>query len=285
MYGLTLTRHLTASTFLEFTRDALLRHEAANNLMLGIALRLDRHPERIERQPYLATIGDGRGLAAAGLMTPPYKLVVFGERGADPAAWQLMAQDLLAEPWPVPGVLGPSEVAAAFAWAWSQATGHGWRPGMSERVYELRRVIPPPPPGGSLRLATDADLDLVIAWMLDFIRDTGVQDPPDQVPQMARIKIVDRLLFLWEVDGAAVSMAGATRPGVHSISIGPVYTPPEQRRKGYAAACVAALSQRLLDSGFEFCTLFTDLANPTSNSIYQQIGYRPVCDFNEYLFA
>ena len=97
-------------------------------------------------------------------------------------------------------------------------------------------------------------------------------------------KIADRLLYLWDVGGVPVSLAGGTRPGVHCISVGPVYTPPEHRCRGYASACVAALSQHLLDAGWEFCTLFTDLANPTSNSIYQKIGYRPVCDFNEYLF-
>ena len=79
-------------------------------------------------------------------------------------------------------------------------------------------------------------------------------------------------------------MALKIRPTPHGISVGGVYTPPEQRRHGYASSCVAALSQQLLDAGCEFCSLFTDLGNPTSNDIYQQIGYRPVCDTQEILF-
>jgi predicted GNAT family acetyltransferase len=81
-----------------------------------------------------------------------------------------------------------------------------------------------------------------------------------------------------------VSMAGSARPVGKGITIGLVYTPPEKRRKGYAAALVAALSQHMLDSGYEYCTLFTDLANPTSNEIYQRIGYRPIADYDTYLF-
>jgi predicted GNAT family acetyltransferase len=79
-------------------------------------------------------------------------------------------------------------------------------------------------------------------------------------------------------------LAGAARPTVNGIAIGPVYTPPQFRGKGYASSLVAKLSQHLLDQGRTFCTLFTDLANPTSNRIYQNIGYRPVCDYTVYRF-
>ncbi len=69
------------------------------------------------------------------------------------------------------------------------------------------------------------------------------------------------------------------------MRIGPVYTPPEQRGHGYASALVAGVSQWLLDAGNQFCFLFTDLRNPTSNHIYQVIGYQPVGDFTEYSFS
>jgi predicted GNAT family acetyltransferase len=63
-----------------------------------------------------------------------------------------------------------------------------------------------------------------------------------------------------------------------------VYTPPDRRRRGYATAAVAALTQQLLNSGSRYCCLYTDLANPTSNSVYRRIGYRPVCDIDQYSF-
>ncbi len=279
-----LTRHPDAVAFLSQTQAALLEHEAANNLMLGLCLRLKRHPERIERPPYFATVTAAGDLLAAAVMTPPYNLIVFGPRGADPAAWRLIAADLRRGAWPVPGVLGPSDVADLFAQTWAATGGGSYRPGMSERIYELRQVIPPAVPGGGLRPATETDLELATAWGVAFIQEAGLHDPPEQTRKNMATKIADRLLYLWDVGGVPVSLAAGTRPGMHGISVGPVYTPPVYRCRGYASACVAALSQRLLDAGWEFCTLFTNLANPISNSIYQKIGYRPVCDFNEYLF-
>jgi uncharacterized protein len=80
------------------------------------------------------------------------------------------------------------------------------------------------------------------------------------------------------------TMAASTRPTRNGITVNNVYTPPHQRKKGYASACVAALSQKQLDSGYKYCCLFTDLANPTSNQIYMDIGYQPVCDFGEHKF-
>jgi predicted GNAT family acetyltransferase len=75
-------------------------------------------------------------------------------------------------------------------------------------------------------------------------------------------------------------MAGNPRKTKNTISIGPVYTPPEFRKKGYASALVARLSQKNLDAGYQKCVLLTDLKNPTSNKIYQEIGYKSVCDVN-----
>jgi hypothetical protein len=91
-------------------------------------------------------------------------------------------------------------------------------------------------------------------------------------------------MYVWVNGGKPVSMVCHTGPTPHGIRVSFVYTPPEQRRKGYASACTAALSRRLLDAGYQFCFLFTDLGNPTSNHIYQDIGYRPVCDVDEYRF-
>jgi len=91
--------------------------------------------------------------------------------------------------------------------------------------------------------------------------------------------------MLWEVDGRPVSTASAARAQRHGVTISRVYTPPEHRRHGYASACVAALSQRQLDAGYEYCCLYTDLANPTSNAIYQRIGYVPLADASHYRFV
>ena len=102
--------------------------------------------------------------------------------------------------------------------------------------------------------------------------------------RMAEIRIANRDIYIWE-DGCSACMAAQTRPTAHGIGVSLVYTPADLRRKGYASASVAALSQMLLDSGRSFCALFADLANPTVNHIYQAIGYVPVADWESYVFG
>jgi hypothetical protein len=109
--------------------------------------------------------------------------------------------------------------------------------------------------------------------------------PQDLVLQRGVVEklIGQKALYIWQ-DEQPVSMAAQTRASTNGIAINAVFTPLEQRGKGYATACVAALSQRLLTGGRHFCTLFTDLANPTSNRIYQRIGFEALGDFEEWVF-
>jgi len=276
----------TAAEFLDAAGPALEAQESANNLMYGLALRLRQFPERIETAPYFAAVRRGSELHAAALMTPPHNLIVFSDHPASMAqAFNLMARSLLQAGWPVPGVLGPNEPALAFARVWQGLTGRAYRLNMRERCYELRQVIPPPQPPGYMRLAVPRDLDLAARWLYDFQHE-AVPDEAysrDSALSDARTKIGDQDMYLWE-DGEPVALAARTRPTPHGYVIGPVYTPPETRRKGYATALTAALSQLLLDSGKQHTALFTNLANPIANSIYQKIGYQPVCDFDVYLF-
>lgn len=279
-----LTTYTDARTFVTHARPALEEAEAANNLMIGIANRLVEHPERFKDAPYLATVTEGETVVAAAVMTPPNRVILHSGMGDDPAPLRWIAADLQSGGWRVPGVVGPSVAARAFAELWAAQTGRGYRPGMSERVYELRTVYPPSGVSGHLRLAQPDEQPLVVEWLIGFNRDAHLpQDERAVIEEHATLRITAGEYYVWD-DGGPVSLAGTGRHTSHGMAIGPVYTPPELRGRGYASACVAALSQHLLDEGWQFCCLFTDLANPTSNSIYQRIGYRPICDFNEYNF-
>jgi predicted GNAT family acetyltransferase len=277
-----LTRHQTADTFLAHAQAALEQHEAAHNLMIGIAVRLKEQPEGIKHPPYLATVTERDQLLAAAVMTPPHRVIIHAER-TDPAPLMLLAQDLREFAWQPLGTIGPAEAAHAFAEVWTALAGGAYRLLRHERVYELRRVIPPVGVPGRLRVAVEADTGLVADWFGAFHQELGLELGADSPAERARQRINERVVFLWE-DSAPVSLAARSRHSTHGVAIGPVYTPPAFRRRGYAGACVAALSQQMLDAGWEFCALFTDLANPTSNHIYQEIGYRPLGDFDEYGF-
>lgn len=288
-----LRRHDSAREFLERARAPLEVDEAANNLIVGISVRVAEHPEQIKFPAYFATVDDGGRLVAAAVRTPPYRVIAHSELGAEPAPLRLILEDLLdytasfdpeSPPGHITGVTGQSTPALAFARLWQERTGKPFKAGKSLRIYELRQVTPPMGVPGHLRPGRDDEVDLLADWILNFNIDANLSPSTSEVRELAERRIDSGDLFIWENEGRPVSMAAKTRPSSHGITISLVYTPRGLRNRGYASACVAALSQQMLDAGWEFCTLYTDLANPISNSIYQRIGYRPLCDSNEYDF-
>jgi predicted GNAT family acetyltransferase len=270
--------------FLEYCLPVLQQEEVANSLILGIAHKLRENLYYYgKKHPFMGILQEGNRLVAAALMTPPHNLVIGCAQEECSAAWPLLASALLDSGWSPPGVLGISEHARVFAEQWSHLTGSRYDLAMNERLYELRTVLLEPPATGSMRPARVADFDLVRRWQHAFVREALGDMEPLPTDERIKQRIENKDLFLW-VDAKPVSMAARTRPMGKGIAVGDVYTPPDHRRKGYASALVASLSQHLLDSGFTYCTLFTDLSNPTSNAIYQRLGYRPVCDYSLYKF-
>jgi predicted GNAT family acetyltransferase len=148
-------------------------------------------------------------------------------------------------------------------------------------------VLPVRGVAGGLRFAAEADRPRLLEWLAAFAHEALHEDDRDDAALNAivdhRLASAAAGLALWE-DGEAVSLAGFGGATPNGIRIGPVYTPPGLRGRGYASALVAALSQLLLDGGRRFCFLYTDLANPTSNAIYRRIGYRLVCESAELRF-
>jgi predicted GNAT family acetyltransferase len=177
----------------------------------------------------------------------------------------------------VPGVAGPTKVARAAARAWEQITRGRSALAMAMALHTLDRVQGPArPASGAIRPAAAADRDRLIEWMGDFAREAGIEDDP--------VHMVDRRpLYVWE-DGEPVSVVGLN-PAVAGVArIGPVYTPPVARGRGYASSAVAAVSRSALAAGARQCILYTDLANPGSNRIYAALGYRRVADWEERSF-
>ncbi|GAP13510.1 predicted acetyltransferase [Longilinea arvoryzae] len=275
----------SADAFLQHAQTTLLQDEAANGLMLGICIRLRDYPERILAAPFLFTIDrEPHQIVLAAIMTPPHNLILHCAETCDPSILEMLAGHLIAQGWAIPGVLGPAAISERFAERWAQRTGCQARVHQRQRGFELRQVIPPLPAPGRFRPAELSDLPLLTEWARAFYQDALHEDLTlEQARAMTALKIDDRQLYVWDAN-EPVSMAAVGRPTPHGISVSFVYTPPRQRGRGYASNCVAVLSQHMLDEGYQFCTLFTDLANPVSNAIYQHIGYRPIFDYTEYHF-
>jgi predicted GNAT family acetyltransferase len=194
-----------------------------------------------------------------------------------------LTDGLMANQWNVPAVVAEKHLAESFAEAWKTVRGCRWHEGMQQRIHQLRRVRISEYAPGIFRKATFQDMERAVAWGQAFHRECFGDTEPDRSPQVAEQKLSNGELFFWD-NPTPVSMAARTRPTPNGESIGLVYTPPEYRGQGYATSVVAALSQRILDDGKRFCCLYTDLANPTSNSIYQKIGYEPVADVIDIQF-
>jgi predicted GNAT family acetyltransferase len=176
-------------------------------------------------------------------------------------------------------VSGPTDVAQAFAERWSGRLGLSATVDLRERIYRAERVVPPTGIAGQARLARLKDRDLLVDWAEAFLLEAlGREAPEEAVDLIDRsMRTGTRIFHVWE-DGRPVSFAGVAGPTPNGIRIGPVYTPPEFRGHGYGSAITAAATQAQFDQGRRFVFLFTDLANPTSNKIYQSIGYEPVID-------
>ncbi|MHB1355090.1 MAG: GNAT family N-acetyltransferase [Anaerolineae bacterium] len=258
--------------------------ESTNILLLGVCGQLLQQPGRYPLPPHLFSVSDADGLRQVALVTPPNRMLSSLTRGDPVESAAALVAALREADITIPGVTGPNEASAAIASAWTQTTGQLCTPHTHLRAYELRVVNPLPPITGLLRPVNRADSDLVEQWHYDFSMEALGQANRADIQRSISRRVDDGSLFLWE-DGQPVCMAGCTRPLVHGISVGPVYTPPEFRRRGYATACVAALSSQLLAQGWHYCGLFANLANPTANAIYQRIGYQPVTDYTEYDFA
>ena len=156
------------------------------------------------------------------------------------------------------------------------AAGGTWRVRREQRAYQLDELTwPQPHPGGAARVAGAADVPLVERWLQEFAEAVGEDSgAPQQV--MHRVK-AGRVL-LWETAGVPVSMAGFSAIVAGQGRVTPVYTPPELRGRSYAGAVTCAASEAARMAGARWVLLFADLANPTSNALYQRLGYRPVGD-------
>lgn len=277
-----LREHDSADSFLAAASPLLSTDEARHNLAFGICHTLTTAPGRYP-VAHLWTVDDGSEVVAAALMTPPWNLLVVRPRSPD--ALEFLAEELADGGPELPGVTGAVPEADDFAKAWERCTGVHPRVRGRQGIYAVHDVKVPSGTPGEMRRATEADLDLLVEWMDAFMVE-AVPDDPHRDPEAAvreRLEGVRGGLALW-VDAETVSMAGFGGETPNGVRIGPVYTPPELRGRGYASALTAELSAELLAAGRSYCFLYTDLANPTSNRIYQNIGYEFVCDSAAYAF-
>lgn len=276
---LRLARHASAASFLQPAESWLMRAETENNLILGFVRAWAEEPSFFKTPPYLATVESGAGAVACAFRSPPHKLALT--RADERRAMALLAADALSLYPDLDTAFGPEPDIELFAARWAHISGRRVERGMRTRIFEARAVQRAGPTApGALRPATGADLDILVPWVSALFDEIG-ELHHEEPAKHAKARIKNGSLFVWD-RGGPVSMAGWSGKTRNGVRVNLVYTPPELRARGYARACVSALTELLLAQGNAFCCLYANLANPVSNHIYQQIGYRPVSDVSEF---
>ncbi|TCP28694.1 hypothetical protein EV207_1164 [Scopulibacillus darangshiensis] len=264
--------------FLRDAEDFLLENEAVNNLPLGVLYNLRKELTHKEK-PFLAAIGENNNPVIIFVMTKFGRLILAGDTSHPnlDAAIKKAIEHILESEITIHSAIGVKELAFAFANEFTLQTGQTQMVDMDQRIYKLDQVNRIDVSQGYLRLPTQDETELLNRWVHAFSKATSDQLSAEEAAVLVQQKISSDTLYLWDHNGP-VSMANMTRPTKNGAVISYVYTPPEYKKKGYATSCVAALSQKILDSGYSFASLYTDLANPTSNGIYMKIGYQPIED-------
>ena len=272
--------------FVDLAFQFLLKNESENILVFSILNALKINQNRYgDLKPTLILVKQNDDIKLISLRTPPYnQLISFTE---DLNSIDVLVESLLKSEEDLPGILGFKDGAERFIKLYCKKKSLFPELIRNERAYRLIRVAEETIGDKPFIIGNKSYQTLILEWAKEMILEAGLMTEADQMDRtLNQIKedITNEKIFLLLDKNEPVSMAIKAGKTPNGNLINFVYTPPHYRRRGYATECVAKLSQRLVEEGNKFCFLFTDLANPTSNSIYQKIGYRPIIDMDGYKF-
>ncbi|MED2933094.1 GNAT family N-acetyltransferase [Bacillus wiedmannii] len=257
--------------FKEDVTPFLEKNEQENNLILGVL-------QMVQQPIFMGVAKQREEIKVVFLQTEEKKQIIV-------ATSEMMEEEIvelakrLAEVYPnVPGLIGNKKTVQRLAEEIAVLENKKTNVVMEQGVYALQQVKKKWTEDGAFREIGSDELPLIEQWIYQFCEDVRLPTTKEEAKQTTHTLITNRRLFGLDVDGKLVSVAAKTRPTTNNITVNFVYTPKEARKKGYASSCVAALSQRMLDEGYKTTTLYTDLANPTSNKIYQEIGYEQIAE-------
>ena len=269
--------------FLNNVTPKLEEEASIHSLMLSLAARY--HESGRSATLLVRGINRDESLLIAGLQTEIDRPLIISKSSKDEA--QLFAQELAKQLPALPGVNGPSPEVDEFAKTWCSIKQRPSKLAMNFRLYELKKVIEPKAPPGFPRLAHKEERETICRW-LQALHDEAIPHDPRKKDEEVYREIDDAIkkeqLFVWDDGKAIVCLVGSMRQTPTERWITSVYTPPDLRGYGFASALVADVSRRIVNLKKK-AMLFTDLSNPTSNSIYQKIGYRPLADFKHFIFV
>lgn len=270
----------TAHEFLKICRGLLYKNEAEYSLLIGLA-EINARQNKVTGQFYIVK---SDSVLSGACFVSDRNLIISDMTTESVLA---LADQLYFDKINFPGVVGPVKPTQTFAKTWAGLTEKKHKIGMSQKIYQLQKVITPRPVAGAIAVCDLKHQDLITQWVHEFSLESLPLEANsiERAREFAVNKIPKGEVFIWcDEAGNPVSMNSVGRPTQNGISVSAVYTPKHLRQKGYASALVAGTSQLMLNQGKKFCVLYTDLENPTSNKIYQNIGYKEIATSANYLF-
>lgn len=275
------------SDFLSRAASLLEVSEARHSLLLGVAGTVIRHPDYYPNC-FTWLIEDAGGPAAAALMTPPHNLILADSTSE--AGVARLVERIASDQIVLPGVTGNRPAVDWFVRMWTGTVSAVAELRMAQGVFSLKAVEEVPTIAGEARRVGAMERPLLRQWLTDFTAEALPTAPQDETAMTRVLNLrlssdLDTGVWFWWAEDEPVAMAGYGGQTPHGVRVVSVYTPPALRSRGYATRLVAELSTWLLAQGKQFCFLYTDLSNPTSNRIYERIGYRQVAESSEYGFS
>ncbi|WNF23476.1 GNAT family N-acetyltransferase [Mesobacillus jeotgali] len=260
---------------LQFKKDVssfLEQDEVVNNLSLGVLNSAEKTPL------LMAVVQRDEEIVWVMIQTQHDKIICSKAALLSPDELRLIAEQMHHEFKSIPGLVGDRKLIVELSGYLSKLRNVTATVEMNQGLYKLEKVKKSILSKGKLRALTEQEQGLAKEWVYRFCEDVNLPISMDEADSKADDLIRKGRLMGWEVDGEIVSMANGSRPTERNININFVYTPIKHRKKGFASDCVAAISQMMLDQGYQTTSLYTDLSNPTTNKIYQEIGYEWVTD-------
>jgi predicted GNAT family acetyltransferase len=281
------TFHENIERFYDLAFKFLLEHEPSNALLFSILNTIKINPFRYGKEKALLMDVSKRGeIKFIALQTPPHNLVL--SYSEEPNALKYLIESMLDRHIELPGVLGPAQLTKTFVELWYHEKRLEPRLVMNERLYKLNNVEEKYLGNHEFIESDEIFTSLIQKWAREFMLEALPESEHENSADFNKkieTMVVEGEFYLLLDQGIPVTMARKAGKTPNGNMINFVYTPPDIRRRGHATECVAKLSKMLLEKGNAYCFLFTDLMNPTSNSIYQKIGFKAVIDVDQYEFV
>ncbi len=274
----------TIARFVELNEANLLNNESLNNMILGQMNRVEKEALMYQSALFL-TLEKKNKKRSQAIRISESKPLILSDMTEDDA--DNLIRTLVANGIEINECIGPMNIASYFAKRWSANCGRTAAVKVRLGIFELRTPIIPDLNSGTMIRATTAEQERVAVYLEGFLSDCFPNEvrTKDQISELSSKTINGGNLYLWEKDGDLVSMAGIVRESKNASTLSLVYTPVEERGKGFGKCIVAKLSEYILKNGKTKCNLFTDLSNTISNEMYPKIGYKQIGKSTHYIFS